>query len=66
MSLTTQEKSLACLYHSGSRESTAIQIREVLPCLHEPETLAAASSTIVKLESMSDMEFSLIFREIAL
>uniref|UniRef100_S0DD95 Uncharacterized protein n=1 Tax=termite gut metagenome TaxID=433724 RepID=S0DD95_9ZZZZ len=66
MSLSSQEKNLACLYHSGSRADTAAQIREALPCLNEPDTLAAAHGALEKLEAMSEMEFSLTFREVML
>ena len=66
MSLTSQEKNLAVIYYSGSREDTIAQLREALPDIAEPDTLAAAHSIIGKLESISDMEFSLTFREVLL
>ena len=66
MSFSIQEKNLAVIYHSGSREDTIAQMREALPYIAELDTLAAAHTILGKLESMSDMEFSLTFREVLL
>lgn len=62
MSMTTREQNLACLYYSGSRADTAVQIREALPSMDKPDT-ATACSALAKLDAMSDMEFALTFRE---
>ena len=66
MSLTTLEKNLACIYYGNSREDTVAQLREGLPHITEPDTLAAAHTAIAKLDSMSDMEFTLSFRGVML
>jgi hypothetical protein len=62
MSLSPQEKNLACLYYSGAREDTAAQIREALPYMDEPDAHVARAA-LGKLGAMSGMEFSLVFRE---
>ena len=66
MSLTTLEKNLACIYYGSSREDTITQLREALPHITEPDTLAAAHTAIAKLDGMSDMEFTLSFRGVML
>jgi hypothetical protein len=45
------------IYHSGSREATAAQMREALPDM-EPDARAAAVSAIRKLEAMSAGEYA--------
>ena len=65
MSLTVAEKNLVCICLGDSREETAAQLDEVLPHIDEPELAAAAQSALGKLTAMSDMEFSLLFRGVA-
>lgn len=58
MSLSRQERNLAGIFLSGSREGTIAQMREALPDMDEPDVCAAAESAIGKLSAMSGPEFS--------
>lgn len=58
MSLSRQERNLAGIFLSGSREDTIVQIREALPDMDEPDIRATAESVIGKLEAMSGGEFA--------
>lgn len=57
MRLSVQESNLVSIYHSGTRSSTAEQIREALPYM-DSDTLCAAQATLLKLEAMSGNIFS--------
>ncbi len=58
MILTSVERHLAALYFYGDNLSTAAVIREALPDIQCPDTLAAASSAIRKLEAMDRLSFA--------
>lgn len=62
MTLSVQERNLVLLYHSGSREATAAQMREALPHIDEPDVNAAAVSAIRKLEAMSAAAYDALAR----
>lgn len=58
MILTTEERRLFDLFHSGSVETVVSTVSDALPDINEPDVRAAAVSLLEKLESISDAEYN--------
>ncbi len=55
---TVPEINLSCIYADESREQTAVNIMTAIPDFDDNEMVALAEGVILKLDSMSDGDFS--------
>lgn len=61
MPFTTEEMNLICIFHSGGRLATLVQLREALPDFDDADMLNAADRVMAKLGVMGDDEYDALY-----
>ena len=56
MNFSVEEENLICMYHKSDRRRTMTRVLAALPDM-DTEMRRSASSTLVKLENMTDADF---------
>ena len=56
MNFSVEEENLICMYHTSDRRRTMTRVLAALPDM-DTEMRRSASSTLVKLENMTDADF---------
>jgi hypothetical protein len=55
---SVEEINLMCIFNTGGRTALIAELRESLPGVHDPDMREIYESTITKLETISDDDFS--------
>lgn len=60
LKFTIEESNLICIYNTGARAGTLVELRAALPSIGDPDMRAVADSASAKLDGMTDAEFAAI------